>query len=77
MLIKTVLLYNPIFLQNVLLIILIFFFHNSSVKSIQSYEMYDSDMISDTMKDKMCQILSKHKDGILCNDFINVFHVSI
>ncbi|KAE9528672.1 hypothetical protein AGLY_012247 [Aphis glycines] len=45
-----------------------------SVKSTQSYEMYDSDRISDTMKVKMCQILSKHKDGILCNDFINAFY---
>ncbi|CAH1731459.1 unnamed protein product [Aphis gossypii] len=46
----------------------------SSVKSTQSYEMYDSDRISDTMKVKMCRILSKHKDGILCNDFINAFY---
>lgn len=39
--------------------------------------MHDSDRVSDTMKAKMHRLLSKHKDGILSNDFINVFHVSI
>jgi len=75
--IKAVLLYNPIFLQIIILIILIFFFHFSSVKSIDSYEMYDSDTVLDTMKVKMRRILSKHKDGILCNDFMDVYGVSI
>ncbi|XP_050066598.1 uncharacterized protein LOC126555758 [Aphis gossypii] len=46
----------------------------SSAKSTQSYEMYYSNRISDTIKVKMCQILSKHKDGILCIDFINAFY---
>ncbi|CAH1731463.1 unnamed protein product [Aphis gossypii] len=44
-----------------------------SVKSIDSYEMYDSDTVLDTMKVKMRRILSKHKDGILCNDFMDVY----
>ncbi|XP_022169440.1 uncharacterized protein LOC111033146 isoform X1 [Myzus persicae] len=41
--------------------------------SINSYEIYDADTILDTMKVKMRQILSKYKDGILCNDFMNVY----
>ncbi|CAH1731461.1 unnamed protein product [Aphis gossypii] len=44
-----------------------------SVKSIDSYEMYDSDTVLDTMKVKMRRILSKHKDGILCNDFMDIY----
>ncbi|XP_026816464.1 uncharacterized protein LOC113555992 isoform X2 [Rhopalosiphum maidis] len=44
-----------------------------SVKSIESYEMYDSDTILDTMKVKMRRILTKHKDGILCNDFMDIY----
>jgi len=39
--------------------------------------MYDSDTVLDTMKVKMRRILSKHKDGILCNDFMDVYGVSI
>lgn len=31
----------------------------------------------DTMKVKMRHVLSKHKDGILCSDFMNVYGVSI
>jgi len=54
-----------------------FFLHCSSVKSIESYEMYDSDTILDTMKVKMRRILTKYKDGILCNDFMDIYGVSI
>lgn len=39
--------------------------------------MYDSDTVSNRMKDKMRRILSKHKDGILCNDFLDVYGVSV
>jgi len=31
----------------------------------------------DSMKVKMRRLLSKHKDGILCNDFMDVYGVSI
>jgi hypothetical protein len=39
--------------------------------------MYDSDTILDTMKVKMRRILTKYKDGILCNDFMDIYGVSI
>ncbi|KAL5236605.1 hypothetical protein ACI65C_004015 [Semiaphis heraclei] len=42
-------------------------------KSVNSYEIYDADTIMDTMKVKMRHVLSKHKDGILCSDFMNVY----
>ncbi|XP_050063063.1 uncharacterized protein LOC126552407 [Aphis gossypii] len=48
-------------------------YQSHSVKSIDSYEMYDSDTVLDTMKVKMRRILSKHKDGILCNDFMDIY----
>uniref|UniRef100_A0A2H8TF29 Tudor domain-containing protein 1 n=1 Tax=Melanaphis sacchari TaxID=742174 RepID=A0A2H8TF29_9HEMI len=44
-----------------------------SIKSIDLFEMYDADTILDTMKVKMRSILSKHKDGILCNDFMDIY----
>uniref|UniRef100_A0A2S2PA58 Tudor domain-containing protein 1 n=2 Tax=Schizaphis graminum TaxID=13262 RepID=A0A2S2PA58_SCHGA len=44
-----------------------------SVKPVESYEMYDSDTILDTMKVKMRRILTKYKDGILCNDFMDIY----
>ncbi|XP_008185199.1 uncharacterized protein LOC100158689 [Acyrthosiphon pisum] len=42
-------------------------------KSIHLNEIYDAETILDTMKVKMRCLLSKHKDGILCNDFMNVY----
>ncbi|KAF0756356.1 tudor domain-containing protein 5-like [Aphis craccivora] len=47
-------------------------FFNSD-KHIDSYNSYGSNIISDTMKIKLRRLLSKHKDGILCNNFLNVY----
>jgi len=49
----------------------------SCEKSMHLNEIYDADTVLDSMKVKMRQILSKHKDGILCNDFMNIYGVSI
>ncbi|XP_027842505.2 tudor domain-containing protein 5-like isoform X2 [Aphis gossypii] len=44
-----------------------------SEKHIDPYNSYGSNIISDTMKIKLRRLLSKHKDGILCNNFLNVY----
>lgn len=40
-------------------------------------EAYDSDMIPVSMKKKIHDILSKYKNGILCNKFMDIYEVSI
>lgn len=53
-------------------------FNFSFSVSSDSYneEVYDSDMILDSMKKKMSSLLTKHKDGILCNAFMDIYGVS-
>ncbi|VVC34376.1 Hypothetical protein CINCED_3A021644 [Cinara cedri] len=47
-------------------------FH-TNLKDTKHYEMYDSAMILDSMKKKMRLILAKHKNGILCNEFMDIY----
>ncbi|XP_050426306.1 tudor domain-containing protein 7-like [Adelges cooleyi] len=44
-----------------------------STSNISRFEEYDSHMISDKMKDKMRTLLSKYKDGIKSNEFIDMY----
>lgn len=39
--------------------------------------MYDSDMVLNSMKVKMRYVLSKYKDGIPCNKFMDIYAVSL
>lgn len=39
------------------------------------YDEYDSDMVLDSMKEKMRVLLLKHEHGILCNEFMDVYAV--
>lgn len=40
-------------------------------------EMYDSEMVMKSMKDKMRSILLKYEKGILCNEFMDIYAVSV
>ncbi|XP_025199021.1 tudor domain-containing protein 5-like, partial [Melanaphis sacchari] len=40
---------------------------------IDLYNKYGSNIISETMKLKIQHLLNKHKNGILCNEFLNVY----
>lgn len=41
------------------------------------YKMYDSEMVKESMKNKMRNILMKYKNGILCDNFMDIYAVSI
>lgn len=38
--------------------------------------MYDSDMVLESMKDKMRNILLQYDEGISCNAFMDIYAVS-
>lgn len=40
-------------------------------------KIYDSEMIMESMKNKMRNLLLKYEKGILCNEFMDVYAVSI
>jgi len=57
----------------------IFFFllHFSCENLVDSLDVHFSNIVSDTMKINMRNILNKHRNGILCNDFMDIYNVSI
>lgn len=42
-----------------------------------TFELYDSDVISDSMKERMRVILTKFNNGISCNKFMDIYAVSL
>lgn len=44
--------------------------------SYESYEQFDSPNILNTMKIKMRSLLDKCANGILCNEFMDIYAVS-
>lgn len=39
--------------------------------------MQDSDMVMESMKEKLRRILIKYKNGIKCNEFMDIYLVSL